>query len=313
MVELIRKTSTFSSTNGKNDVHYYVIEPAGEPKAIVQFLHGMAEHSERYVDFGNYLAENGVVFCISDQLGHGKSVKNDDELGYFGEKNGWKYLVEDAAKLTNIIKAQYPDIPYIIAGHSMGSFVTRAYISKYGDLADATVIIGTGNATPIISMGKVITSLIGLFKGKMYRSKMLDNLSFGSYNKKISNAYTSFDWLSTDTDNINEYVEDPYCGFVFTAAGFADVAEMMCFVSSKKWADSINKDLPVLLISGKEDPVGNYGEFPSKIEGMLKSSGVKDVTLRLFEGDRHEIINEADRPEVYRYILEWVKKISTKA
>ncbi|WMJ23779.1 alpha/beta hydrolase [Paludicola sp. MB14-C6] len=303
-----KSTGTYQSSNGKTTIHYYIISPTEKPKVILQFLHGMAEHSQRYVAFGEFLAKNGIAFCISDHLGHGESKDNDDELGYFGKKNGWKTLVTDAKKLTDILKQQYPDVPFFIGGHSMGSFVCRSYISHYPNEAKGAIIVGTGNATPIVALGKPLAKTIGFFKGNHYRSKLLDQLSFGAYNKQISNAKTSFDWLSENEENVQTYIDDPLCGYLFTTNGYADVAALMWSVSSQKWADSINKDLPILLVSGKQDPVGNYGKGIEKITEMLSNSGVKSVTVKLYETARHEVLNEKYKEQVFQDIFSWIKE-----
>lgn len=207
----------FESTNKINKVAYYIVAPQEKPIAILQFCHGMAEHSKRYEDFAKYIASKGIVFCIADHIGHGKSINTDDDLGYFGKKNGWRNFVGDAAKLTDIVKQKYKDIPYFIAGHSMGSFVARSYISIYKENADGAIIIGTGNATPDVAIATLLAKTIALFKGEHYRSKLLDKLSFGNFTKGIENVRTSSDWLSRDENHVDKYINDPLCGFIFTS------------------------------------------------------------------------------------------------
>lgn len=297
---------SFESTNRTNKVAYYIIAPKQKPIAVLQFCHGMAEHSRRYEEFGKFIASKGIAFCISDHIGHGKSINSDDDLGYFAKKNGWMNMVEDAAKLTGILKEKFDYIPFFIAGHSMGSFVVRSYISMHKGMANGSIIIGTGNATPQVAIGTFIARVISLFRGGHHRSKMLDNLSFGSYTKNIENARTTFDWLSCDEKNVDKYIADPLCGFLFTASGFKDVSKMMRFVSTKKWADSVKKDNPVLILSGEQDPVGKYGEDVKKVNQMLKESGVKSVTLKLYPEFRHEILNETNHSQVYEDISSWL-------
>lgn len=266
----------------------------------------MAEHSIRYEDFGEFLASQGIAFCICDHIGHGKSINSDEDLGYFAKKDGWKNLVEDAAKFTGIMKEKYKNTPYFLAGHSMGSFVARSYISMHNNLVDGAIIIGTGNATPTVALGTFIARTIALFKGDHHRSKMLDNLSFGNYTKKIDNVRTSFDWLTRDQNHVDKYIADPFCGFLFTTGGFKDISLMMRFVSSKQWADSIKKSMPVFVISGDADPVGEYGVGVKKVVSLLQDSGVKDVTMKLYPGGRHEILNETNYNDVYTDISAWL-------
>ena len=308
--DFIKTSGKFDSTNGLNQISYYCISPKEKPVAVLQFCHGMAEHSKRYISFGEFLALNGIAFCICDHIGHGDSINNEDDLGYFAKKEGWRYLVDDAAKFTKILKEQFKDIPYFIAGHSMGSFVARSYISIYSELADGAIIMGTGNATPIIASGKYIAALVGKVKGERYRSKLLDNLSFGSYTKRIKDAKTKFDWLSRDEKNVDKYISDLKCGFIFTASGFKDVSSMMNFVSSKKWAGSVKKDLPVLLVAGESDPVGEYGKGVKKVYGMLKASGLKNASIKLYPNCRHELLNEINHQEIYKDIKNWILKNS---
>ncbi|MFZ2537706.1 MAG: alpha/beta fold hydrolase, partial [Oscillospiraceae bacterium] len=168
MDDFVKMSGKFDSTNKTNKIAYYSIAPKENPIAVLQFCHGMAEHSKRYEGFGEFLASKGIVFCICDHLGHGESINSNDDLGYFAKKNGWRNVVEDAAKFTEIMKEQYKDIPYFIAGHSMGSFVARSYISLHNDLVDGAIIIGTGNATPLIAAGTVVAKTIALFKGERY-------------------------------------------------------------------------------------------------------------------------------------------------
>lgn len=308
MENFIKERKKFASTNSVNQIAYYSIAPRENPIAVLQFCHGMAEHSKRYEAFGEFLASQGIVFCICDHLGHGESINSEADLGYFAKKDGWRNLVEDAAKFTVIMKQQYPNIPYFIAGHSMGSFVARAYLSTHGELVDGGVIIGTGNATPLIAAGVSVSKLIAFFKGERYRSKLLDKLSFGGYTKRIADVRTSSDWLSRDAKHVDQYRTDPLCGFIFTASGFKDVSTMMRFVSTKKWAESVPKNLPIFLLAGDQDPVGEYGAGVKKVSTMLQTSGVKDVTLKLYEGGRHEILNETNYNEVYTDIASWILK-----
>ena len=306
MGDFNKKVGKFDSTNSVNQIAYYSIAPKGTPVAILQFCHGMAEHSKRYEQFGEFLASKGILFCICDHLGHGESIGSKDDFGYFAKKDGWKHLVDDAAKFTAIMKSSYPDIPYFIGGHSMGSFVARAYSAMHGDLVDGAIIVGTGNATPIMAIGSFVAKTIACFRGERYRSKLLDKLSFGSYTKKIPNAKTSSDWLSRDEKQVNHYNSDPLCGFIFTASGFQDVLAMMRFVSTKQWANSINKEMPIFLVAGDADPVGDYGKGVLLVGEMLKNSGVKQVKVNLYEGGRHEILNETNYKEVYHDIATWL-------
>ncbi len=301
-----KTNGSFKSVDGKTEIHYYSVLPNGKPKAVVQFLHGMAEHSERYNEFAEYLALNDIAFYISDHLGHGKSIADNECLGFFAEQDGWQSLVKDAKTLGDIIKENHPKTPFIVAGHSMGSFVCRAFVSFYKDFADGAIFVGTGNATPITSVGTYIGKMFTLFKGKKGKSALMQKLSFGSYNDRIENPKSKNDWLSRDAKEVEAYDADELCGFDFSVSGFADVAAMMSFVSSKNWADTVSKTAPIYIIAGGQDPVGNYGKDIRTVAEMLKSSGVQNVKHKIYADDRHEILNELDKQAVFCELLNWI-------
>ena len=300
----------FKSVSGLADIHAAKYLPDdGNVKAVLQVAHGMAEHLERYEKFAEYLCENGVALYINDHLGHGKSVSNDSELGYFGKEDGWKNFIEDCHQLTEIAKKENEGVPYVFFGHSMGSFVARAYSYKYAADIDGAVFCGTSGANPMAGMGKVVAGLIAKVKGDHHRSKLIDKLSFGTYNKRTEGR-TPFDWLSKDTENVDKYLADDKCGFLFTSTGSKDLVSLLSFVSSKEWYNGFTKDLPVLLISGDEDPVGAYGEGVKEVNDGLKNAGVKDVSMKLYKGYRHEILNESEIfEEVASDVLAFVKKV----
>lgn len=308
MDDMILTQGSFESTDLEHTIAYRIYSPQDPPIAVLQFAHGMAEHGERYEDFAAYLCSKGILFCICDHLGHGQSVRDESELGYFGDNATYKNLVHDAAKFTSIMKEKYPDLPYFIGGHSMGSFVVRAYLSLHAGLADGAIIMGTGMINPMIKAGIPVATAVAAAKGGSYKSLLLDRLAFGSYNEKISAPKTKSDWLSRDAEQVSRYIDDPLCGFVFSAKGTCEISKMISFVSTKKWAQSLKKSCPVLVISGDMDPVGNYGKGVIRVAELIKGAGVRDVTLRLFEGGRHEILNETNKDEVYQYIYDWLKR-----
>lgn len=307
MSNMIQKEGFFDSSDKEHKIAYRIFLPE-QPIAILQFCHGMAEHAQRYEHFAKYLTERGIIFCICDHLGHGKSVENESELGGFGADFSFRNFAYDAAKFTSIMKEKYLDLPYFIGGHSMGSFVVRTYLSLYSGLCDGGIIVGTGFATPLIKSGKAAASLVAKVKGDTYKSVMLDNLAFGSYNNKIALPKTKSDWLSRDAEQVAKYIADPFCGFIFSAKGVCEMSKMISFVSTKKWAQSLNKSCPLLVVSGDMDPVGDYGKGVDKTAELIKGAGVMDVTLKLFEGGRHEILNETNKEEVYKYLYEWMSK-----
>lgn len=283
------------------------IEPENreDVKAVFQITHGMAEHSARYDRFAEFLVEHGYAVFINDHLGHGKSIAGEEELGYFGKENGRDALVNDVKTLTEIAKKEFPGKPIILFGHSMGSFVARKYCAMYGDNIDAAIFCGTSGANPGAGIGAALASFVAKEKGDHHRSHMLNSLAFGSYNKHFEPARTDFDWLTRDEKIVDLYVADPLCGFRFTDPGYHELFKILQDVSGKKWYRSVPYILPMLVISGEEDPVGNYGKGVREVFHGLKKSGHSDVTLKLYPGDRHEILNELDKEEVYQDILNW--------
>lgn len=304
---VIKNEFTFPSVSSLADIHACSYKPEGEIVAAVQIAHGMAEHLERYENFANVLCQNGFAVYINDHLGHGQSVSSKDELGYFGEKEGWKNFVEDCHELTKIAKAENPDVPLFFFGHSMGSFVARAYSLKYADEIKGAVYCGTAGPNPASGVGASLASLIAKVKGTHHRSTLIDKIAFGTYNNKTEKR-TSFDWLSRDNDQVDKYIADEYCGFLFTAYGYRDMMELLGFVSSESWFSKLSKELPVLIISGDMDPVGEYGKGIDKVYNALVQKGKENVQKILYPGARHEILNESQCVDkVCSDVINWIK------
>lgn len=309
-MDIIRKEHSYRSYSDIGDIFARSWAPANpnEIKGIFQIAHGMAEHGERYEEFANYLCHNGFIVYCNDHIGHGKSVKNDSMLGYFGNENGWISFVEDVQTLTDIATAEHPNIPVCLFGHSMGSFVARSYMRKYGNKIDKAIICGTSGSNPAIGAGIFLTKLIIKKKGKMHRSELINKIAFGSYNNKFKPARTAFDWLTRDKEIVDRYVSDPLCGFLFTAQGYLDMFSILADVSKDSWYEAIDKNLPVFVISGSMDPVGGYSKGTKEVYNRLKKVGLKDVSIKLYHDARHEIHNEADKITTYNDIINWVKK-----
>lgn len=288
----IKNEFTFPSVSGLADIHAASYKPEnGEVKAILQIAHGMAEHFERYEKFAANLCDLGIAVYTNDHLGHGKSVSAKSELGYFGEKEGWKNFVEDCHELTLIAKKENPGKPLIFFGHSMGSFVARAYTLKYANEVKAAVYCGTAAPNPASGVGVGLATLIGKIKGDHHRSKLIDKIAFGTYNSKFEKR-TAFDWLTRDTKEVDKYIADEYCGFLFTANGYRDLMQLLSHVSSKEWFNGLDKQLPILVISGDMDPVGNYGKGINQVCEKLFKAGKDNITKILYPNARHEILNE---------------------
>ncbi len=305
-MEIIRKEYSLPSKSGVADIFARCWMPADGVKAIFQISHGMAEHGERYEDFAKYLCEKGFAVLVDDHVGHGKSIKSDDDLGYFGEDMGWDAFVEDERALTEIIKTEFPDAPVVFFGHSMGSFIAREYIRRYGkdEKIKAAVFCGTSGKNPASAIAIKLADAVAKIKGSKHRSEFINKMAFGPYNKKCEGR-TPFDWLSTDTAQVDKYIADKYCGFLFTAAGYKDLFTVLTKVSGKDWYNELCNDLPILLTAGEDDPVGNYGAGIKQVYNDLKQAGKKDVAIKLYPGMRHEILNEVDNKIVYEDIAAW--------
>ena len=309
-MDCTHNTYSFASHTGNTDIFVQSLSPANtaDIKGIIQIVHGMAEHTDRYLDVAKYLCSRGYFVIMHDQAGHGRSVKSDEDDGYFCEKDGWLRLVDDIYEVTKIAKKEVPGKKLIIWGHSMGSFLTRKYLATYKDGADAAVICGTAGANPAAGAGILIANLVGTFKGKKYKSKMINNIAFGSYNKRFE-GNTGFEWLSVNEDNVTKYVADPKCGFLFSAAGFRDLFCVLKDVSSDAWFNAVPQDIPMYLIAGEDDPVGNYGKGVKEVYDRLKATGHKNVQIKLYPGLRHEIHNEKTNAEVYADIADFADSV----
>lgn len=309
-MKINRKEYTYPSATGVADIFARSWSPEdGKIKAIVQLVHGMAEHGERYEEMAGYLCEKGYAFVINDHVGHGRSVKSKEDLGFFnGDKNKAGIgFVEDAHKLTEIAKKEF-NKPVILMGHSMGSFVARHYVTKYSSDIEAAIFCGTSGPNPAAGAGILVASLIEKVKGPKFKSEFINNLAFGAYNKRCEGR-TPFDWLSVNKENIDKYIADDYCGFLFTVSGYKNLFEVLKFVSDPMWYGAVPTALPMYLIAGSEDPVGTYGKGVDTVYKKLKETGHSDVSIKLYEGLRHEIHNEDERFNVYADIASWCDSV----
>ena len=282
-------------------------EELNEYKGVVQLVHGMQEHIDRYSDFANFLAENGYIVVGHSHLGHGDSVTTKEEYGYFAEKDGWWRLVEDVHLLQNKVQKKYPDMNYIIMGHSMGSLVVRSYLTKYKDNISKAIISGTSGQKYGPIAGQVLINIIKLAKGDHYRSQLVEKLITGSFNDNFKPNRTNADWLSRDEKQVNKYLADEKCGINFTLQAYQDLLKGTRYLSKQR---NVNKTLkvPMLLFSGTKDPVGANGKGVIRVYRMLKKAGLEFVTLKLFEDGRHEMLNETNKEEVYQFILDWIEQ-----
>lgn len=299
----------FDSSTGKNRIHARKCLPEGKPKAVIQIAHGIAEYIDRYDGFMSFLAEHGYVAVGDDHLGHGKSIQSQDELGFFAETDGWSRVVEDMDALRTIMRREYPDLPYIFFGHSMGSFLTRTYIIRYPEKYDAVILSGTGHqGKPLVMAGYGMAQAAVKLYGPRKIGKTLNDICFGSYNKGFENPRTPFDWLNRDEAEVDKYINDPLCGFVATVSLFRDMMGGIRFITDQKNIDKMNKEAPVLFFAGGDDPVGENGKGVERAYKAFCDAGVKDVFIRLYPGGRHEMLNELNKDQVYKDVIDWIEQ-----
>lgn len=297
----------FTSSTGKNTIHVRKCLPDGQPRAVIQIVHGIAEHIGRYDDFMAFLANSGFIVVGDDHLGHGQSAASPDELGFFDDTEGWDRAVDDIRTLRDMMHAEYHDLPYIFFGHSMGSFLTRTYLIKYPDRYDAAIISGTGHQNrALIFAGLAACSTIVRLHGPRSDGQLLNDIAFGTYNRKVAFPMTDFDWVSRDHESVRSYINDPYCGFVCKAGLYKDMMTGVKFITDQHNIDRMSKDQPIYFMSGDMDPVGDYGKGVERAYKAFCDAGLRDVSMRLYPGGRHEMLNEINRKQVYQDILDWL-------
>lgn len=299
----------YLSEDGVTQIHAIEWKPEGEIKAVLQICHGMAEYIDRYHDFATFLAKQGYYVVGHDHLGHGKSVTDSKRLGYFHETKGNAYVIADIHELQKRTKDMYPNVPYFIMGHSMGSFLVRQYLGLYADNLAGAIIMGTGHQpSAILHAGKLVCKLIAMCKGWEYRSKLVDGMAAGGYEKAFPNEKDRSNWLSRNPENVKKYKSDALCGYMFTVNAYYHMFDGMAKMNQQEREGKLPKELPLFLVSGKEDPVGNSGKSVDKVYKNYQACGMKDVEIKLYENDRHEILNEVDRERVFEDILKWLEK-----
>lgn len=296
-------TNTFKGLGGA-EIFYQSWLPESEIKAVVQIAHGMAEHSTRYAEFAQFLNKNGIAVYANDHRGHGKTIDYGGTQGYFSEKNGWSLVLNDVKEFSAIIKKEHPDIPLFLFGHSMGSFLARTYAGLWGTTIDGLILSGTGsNPQAVLVAGSILASILPATKP----SKLLDSMVFGKYNKPYQ---TPFQWLSRDQKKVDEYVNDPLCGFVCTGRFFFDMLYGLKMLNRKNVNNGMPSDLPILIFSGSNDPVGELTKGVKKLTQQYKSEGFINVSEKFYPEGRHEMLNDINRKEVYNDVLEWLVSLS---
>ncbi len=302
-----REEFTFDSRDGQSKIHALRWVPEGKVICILQIVHGMAEYIERYEEMAQYFAGKGILVTGDDHLGHGKSVAKGGTYGYFCSQDPATVVVRDVHRLKKMTQEDYPGIPYVILGHSMGSFITRNYLFRYGTGIQGAIICGTGSQPALlVKFSRGLAALQGLIFGQKHVAKMIDKLAFGNYNKMVTDQRTAFDWLCRDEKAVDAYIKDPLCGFTFTVNGFKTLFTLIDRLNKAENLQNMPKDLPVFFIAGDKDPVGNYGEGVKQAYESFEKAGMERLALKLYPEDRHEILNELDKYQVYDDLYPWI-------
>ena len=302
MIQKIQKD--ILSTDGVHTLRGVVFVPE-EPRAILQIAHGMTEHIGRYEPFMTYLAENGFVVCGHDHLGHGRTAETDGDFGYFTEKDGYRTVCEDVYSFGCAVKADHPDLPFFLMGHSMGSFIARLTARMHPDVCRALIVMGTSGKNPLSLPGLILSRAIRKIRGERFVSKFVLSVAFSSYNKRMESRHP-FAWLTRDEEELEKRDGDPFCEFSFTVAAMCDLILLQSLSNRRDWFAGIRKDLPILLVSGDMDPVGNYGKGVEEVYAALIAEGVTDVSRKLYPDMRHEILNEIGREVLWKDILDFL-------
>ena len=304
-------TEQITSSDNTHYLHHTFFEPSDNTTPITATLlivHGMAEHSERYAEFAQFLADNGIAVATYDQLGHGQTVKSASDLGFFADEHPVQSLLKDVIIMADSLKARHPNVPHFVMGHSMGSFIVRNVLKHHAQNFTGAILMGTADANPLTKVLLPINKVLAKVAPKKPNSVFANTMN-KVLNSKLDNRISSskFAWLNEDPAAVEAYEADPLTGFKFTNNGFLTLFTLMEAGLNKNWATTITKDFPMLLVSGENDPIGDMGKGIRKIAGRLEKQNFSNVALQLYPHMRHEPIHEQNKAVVYQDILEWIK------
>ena len=302
-------TFRFPSCDGTHQIFARQWLPTeGAPRAVVQIVHGVSEYIDRYATVARFLADHGFVVVGCDHLGHGRTAAGPEEYGFFAEQKGWHTVSGDVRRLRTLMGQKYPDLPYFLLGHSMGSFLARTYLIDWPGTLTGAVLSGTGQEAPaIVAAGWHMANLVSKISGPRAHSTLVEKLSFGAYNKQFAPTRTRADWISRDEAVVDAYIADPLCEFLPTAGMFRDMMEGLQYIANKNNLKKMDPATPVYIFSGACDPVGGNGEGVQKVAGFFRDAGTEDLTVKLYPDGRHEMMNEINRDEVFADLLTWLE------
>lgn len=293
------------------DIYVYKYEPIEKENinGIVQISHGMSEEAGRYKRFANYFTDNGYIVYINDHRGHGKSAENINRIGILAQKDGIHCIVKDLNKLTKIIKTENNGLPIFLFSHSMGSFAAQKYIIDYSEDIDGVILSGTNGLHGIeVDLGFLVAKVMSKIQGREKKAYLIDKLAFGGFNKKFKPNKSEFDWLSRDFKEVEKYIENEYCGVVFSNGYFYDLFKLFKEIRNINNLKKINSKLPIYIFAGDKDPVGKFGKGITKLYENYKKVGIENVEFKLYSGGRHEMLNEINKDEVINDTINWIKQ-----
>ena len=305
----ISNTFRFPSCDGVHQIFARQWLPAqGQPKAVVQIVHGVSEYIDRYANLARFLADHGFAVVGGDHLGHGRTALSSEEYGFFSDRSGWHTVSGDVRRLRTLMGEKYPALPYFMLGHSMGSFLARTYLIDWPGTLTGAILSGTGQEAPLmVKGGRILSDLVSRISGPRAHSKLVEKLSFGSYNKQFAPTRTRADWISRDNAVVDAYIADPLCEFLPTAGMFRDMMDGLQYIANKANLSKMDPATPVYIFSGGSDPVGGNGTGVQTVAGFFRNAGCEDLTVTLYPGGRHEMINEINRDEVFSDLLTWLE------
>ncbi|MEA4941696.1 MAG: alpha/beta fold hydrolase [Oscillibacter sp.] len=304
---MVKNEFTIPSCDKKTALHAVEWLPEGKTRAVLQISHGVSEYILRYGNFAEFLTERGVAVVGNDHLGHGQSVSRGAPRLYFGPAGSWNTVVDDIYALHSLESRKFFGLPYFLLGHSMGSFLVRTYLIRYPGTVDGAILMGTGQMSPaLVAGGRVIAAAESRRVGEKISSPVIQKLAFETYNKAFAPNRTAFDWVSSDDAAADAYVADPYCGENPSVGLFREMLGGIAFITRQRNVERMNRNTPVLFVSGGEDPVGERGKGVQRAYQSFRRAGVRDLTVKLYPGARHEILNDACRTEVYGDLAAWL-------
>ncbi len=309
----MRKENKFISKDGKTNIHYYIWYPENEVKAVIQLNHGVTEYMDNYNEFAEFLCSNDFLVIGHDQIGHGHSAETIDKLGKFSKEDSADILIDDMHTVMEKAKAEYPNVPYFLIGHSFGSFQSRIFAATYGDKLNGLVLTGTGNtkAKRVNRILKIIDHLRRIKKSD-YKSKLVLAIIFGPYSARIKHPRNFHEWMCRDEKSVSDYLRNPLNNYIYTLNGFSTLLKVSLKMQEEEVYESTPKNLPILMLSGSEDPVGHYGGDIHEVGDKYKEHNVKDISVKIYEGARHNVLYETNKQEVMQDCLKWILKNNSK-